>query len=351
MTVRVIPATEAAARLADFSQVIDARSESEYAEDRLPGAVNWPSLNDEERALVGTIYKQVSSFEARKRGAGLVAANISRHIAREVVDKPREWQPLVYCWRGGKRSGVLADLLDQIGFKVTLVQGGYKAFRTAVLADLPVLAQRLQYRVVCGLTGSGKTRLLQALDQRGAQVLDLEGLAQHRGSVLGLMPGETQPSQKQFDMRVWDKLRHFDPQRPVFVESESKKVGNVTVPESLILAMRASPCIWVDLSIEERVELLLEDYAWFVSDPEYFCGRLQALVELRGAAVVKDWLEKVRAGQFREVFRDLLERHYDPGYSTSIRRNFQQVGDARAVAPHDRSMTAMDALAGELLAG
>lgn len=350
MTVRVIPASEAAARLADFSQVIDARSESEYAEDRLPGAVNWPSLNDEERALVGTIYKQVSPFEARKRGAGLVAANIARHIGREVVDKPREWQPLVYCWRGGKRSGVLADLLDQIGFKVTLIQGGYKAFRGAVLADLPVLAQRLQYRVICGLTGSGKTRLLQALAAQGAQVLDLEGLAQHRGSVLGLMPGDTQPSQKQFDMRIWDQLRHFDPARPVYVESESKKVGNVTVPESLIQAMRASPCLWVDLPLEERVDLLLEDYAWFVRDPDYFCGRLQALVELRGAAVVHDWLDKVRAGQFRDVFRDLLERHYDPGYSASIQRNFQQVGSARRLAPRDRSMAAMDAVAGELLA-
>jgi tRNA 2-selenouridine synthase len=349
LTVRVIPASEAAARLAEFSAVIDARSESEYAEDRLPGAVNWPSLNDEERALVGTIYKQVSPFEARKRGAALVTANISRHIGREVLDKPREWQPLVYCWRGGKRSGVLADLLDQIGFKVTLVQGGYKAFRTAVLADLPVLAQRLQYRVICGLTGSGKTRLLQSLDRHGAQVLDLEGLAQHRGSVLGLMPGDTQPSQKQFDMRVWDKLRHFDPSRPVYVESESKKVGNVTVPESLIHAMRASPCLWVDLPTDERVELLLEDYAWFVRDPEYFCGRLQALVELRGAAVVSDWQEKVRAGRFREVFRDLLERHYDPGYSSSIRRNFQQVGDARHLAPRDRSAAAMDAVARELL--
>jgi len=349
VTVRVIPATEAAARLAEFSQVIDARSESEYAEDRLPGAVNWPSLNDEERALVGTIYKQVSPFEARKRGAGLVVANISRHIAREVIDKPREWQPLVYCWRGGKRSGVLADLLDQIGFKVTLVQGGYKAFRSAVLADLPVLAQRLQYRVVCGLTGSGKTRLLQALAARGAQVLDLEGLAQHRGSVLGLMPGETQPSQKQFDMRVWEKLRQFDPARPVYVESESKKVGNVTVPEALILAMRASPCLRVDLPMDERVELLLEDYDWFVRDPEFFCARLQALVELRGAAVVEDWHDKVRAGRFREVFRDLLERHYDPGYSTSIRRNFQQFGDARPLVPADRTMAAMDEVARQLL--
>jgi tRNA 2-selenouridine synthase len=350
LTVRVIAATEAAQRLSEFSQVIDARSESEYAEDRLPGAVNWPSLNDEERALVGTLYKQVSPFEARKRGAGLVAANIARHIAREVQDKSREWQPLVYCWRGGKRSGVLADLLDQIGFRVTLVQGGYKAFRNAVLADLPVLAQRLQYRVVCGLTGSGKTRLLQALARRGAQVLDLEALAQHRGSVLGLMPGEVQPSQKQFDMRIWEQLRAFDPARPVYVESESKKVGNVAVPEPLILAMRASPCLRVDLPIDERVQLLLEDYDWFVRDPEFFCGRLQALVELRGAAVVRGWQEAARAGQVGEVFRELLEKHYDPGYTGSIQRNFKQYGQAGALTPAGRSAEAMDAVASELLA-
>jgi tRNA 2-selenouridine synthase len=350
LTVRVIPATEAAQRLGEFSQVIDARSESEYAEDRLPGAVNWPSLNDEERVIVGTLHKQVSAFEARKRGAAMVTANISRHIEREIPDKSHEWQPLVYCWRGGKRSGVLADLLDQIGFKVTTIQGGYKAFRNAVLADLPVLAQRLQYRVVCGLTGSGKTRLLHALAAQGAQVLDLEGLAQHRGSVLGLMPGEVQPSQKQFDMRVWDKLRSFDPARPVYVESESKKVGNVAVPESLILAMRASPCLRVDLPIEERVQLLLEDYDWFVRDPDFFCGRLQALVELRGAAVVKGWQDKARAGQVGEVFRELLETHYDPGYTASIQRNFRQYAQAGVLQPAGRSAEAMDAVARGLLA-
>jgi len=350
VTVQVIPAEEAAARLGEFSAIIDARSEAEYAEDRLPGAVNWPSLDNEERALVGTIYKQVSPFEARKRGAALVTANIARHIEREVVDKPREWRPLVYCWRGGKRSGVLADLLDQIGFKVTLIEGGYRAFRRQVLNELPALAQRLQYRVVCGLTGSGKTRLLQALQARGAQVLDLEGLAQHRGSVLGVLPGQPQPSQKQFDMRIWERLRAFDPARPVYVESESKKVGNVTVPEALIQAMRASPCLRLDLPLDERVELLMEDYAWFAQDPEYFCSRLAALRELRGASVVERWQAQARAGEIRAVFRELLEQHYDPGYTASIRRNFRQFEHARVLAPTDRSAQAMDALAGQLLA-
>ena len=218
-----ISAAEALTTLGDYSHVIDARSEDEYAEDHLPGAVNWPSLNDEERKIVGTRYKQISQFEAKKIGAALVAKNIAAHIQREVLDKPRDWQPLVYCWRGGKRSGSLALILDQIGFRVKLVDGGYKAFRAALVADLPQLAARHDYRVVCGTTGSGKTRLLQALQAQGAQVLDLEALANHRSSVLGLIPGVAQPSQKAFDSLIWAALRSFDPARPVYIESESKK--------------------------------------------------------------------------------------------------------------------------------
>jgi len=177
----------------------------------------------------------------------------------------------------------------------------------------------------------------------------LEGLAEHRGSVLGVLPGQPQPSQKQFDMRVWEKLRGFDPARPVFVESESKKVGNVTVPQALIAAMRASPCIRLDLPLEERVELLLEDYAWFVREPEYFCGRLEALRELRGASVIEAWQEKARAGQVREVFAELLERHYDPGYTASIRRNFRQFEQALVLSPIDRSRQALERVAQQLL--
>ncbi|MFD0667318.1 tRNA 2-selenouridine(34) synthase MnmH [Ramlibacter sp. MAHUQ-53] len=350
MTVQILPAAEAIARLGEFSAVIDARSENEYAEDHLPGAVNWPTLNNEERHLVGTIYKQVNPFEARKRGAALAAANIARHIERELLQVPKDWKPLVYCWRGGKRSGSLSLVLDQIGFRVHLVEGGYKAFRTAVLEDLPRLAQRLDYRVVCGPTGSGKTRLLHALAAQGAQVLDLEGLANHRSSVLGLVPGERQPSQKHFDTRVWQALRGFDPARPVYVESESKKVGNVSVPEALILAMRASRCIDLRLSDDERVALLMEDYDWFVKDPEFFCDRLSTLVELRGHAVVTGWQERVRAGRTEEVVRELLVQHYDPMYAASIRRNFTQYAQALAQGVDDRSPASMARAAAELLA-
>lgn len=351
MSVRPIPAADAIARLAEFDAVIDARSENEYAEDRLPGALNWPSLDNAQRHEVGTLYKQVSPFEARKRGAALVAANIARHIEREVMDKPKGWKPLVYCWRGGQRSGALSLVLGQIGFTVHLVEGGYKAFRGAVLEQLPALAQRLSYRVVCGPTGSGKTRLLQALEAAGAQVLDLEGLASHRSSVLGLIPGQPQPSQKGFDTLVWEKLRGFDPARPVYVESESRKVGNLAVPEALMAAMRASPCLRLDLPDEERVQLLLEDYAFFREDRDLFCRRLDALVQLRGKEQVQAWQQQVRAGNVEPVVRELLVKHYDPGYASSTARNFRQFGEARAVAPRDRTPEAMAELARELVAG
>jgi tRNA 2-selenouridine synthase len=346
-----IPAEEALNRLADFSAVIDARSEGEYAEDHLPGALNWPSLHDEERKIVGTKYKQISQFEAKKLGAALVAKNIAEHILRDVLDKPKEWQPLVYCWRGGKRSGSLALVLEQIGFRVTLVDGGYKAFRAALVADLPQLAAQFGYRVVCGPTGSGKTRLLQALQAQGAQVLDLEGLANHRSSVLGMIPGVAQPSQKAFDSRIWAALRSFDPLLPVYIESESKKVGNVAVPEGLITAMRASPCLRIDLPEDERVALLLEDYAFFLQDIEFFCDRLGALTEARGKAVVQDWQARARSGDAASVVRELLVKHYDPGYLQSMQRNFTQHEAARALVPRDHSAQAMAELAASLLAG
>ncbi|MDQ3270882.1 MAG: tRNA 2-selenouridine(34) synthase MnmH, partial [Pseudomonadota bacterium] len=250
----------------------------------------------------------------------------------------------------GKRSGSLALILDQIGFKVTLVDGGYKAFRAALVADLPQLAARHTYRVVCGPTGAGKTRLLHALAAQGAQVLDLEGLANHRSSVLGMIPGVPQPSQKAFDSQVWAALRSFDPARPVYIESESKKVGNVAVPEGLISAMRASPCLRLELSEDERVALLLEDYDFFVKDTGFFCDRLGALTEARGKELVNDWQARARSGDVASVVRELLLQHYDPVYLQSMRRNFTQYEAAQVLAPRDRSTAAMDALARALLA-
>lgn len=331
-----------------FSAIIDARSEDEYALDHLPGAQNWPSLNNQQRIEIGTLYKQVGPFEAKKKGAGLVAANIAKHIEKHVIDLPKDWQPLVYCWRGGKRSGSLALILGQIGFKVNIIEGGYKAFRSELITAIPPLAERMQWRVICGPTGSGKTRLLHCLKAQGAQVLDLEALANHRSSVLGLIPGEPQPSQKKFDTLIWDALRQMDPARPVYVESESRKVGNLAVPESLILAVRSGQCYRLELSDDERVKLLLEDYDFFVKDPAFFSSRLDALVAIRGTQVIKAWQTHIEQNRIDLVVRELLTLHYDPTYFASMKRNFEHISQAKVLYAQNRSYECLTSVAQSL---
>ena len=341
MPVTSLPADQVLARLPQFDTIIDARTEDEFAEDHVPGAINWPTLDNAQRIEIGTMYKQVNAFEAKKRGAALSARNIAAHIEAHVLDLPKQWKPLVYCWRGGNRSGALATILGAIGFQVTLIEGGYKAWRQQVLLSLPALSQRLHYRVLCGPTGCGKTRLLQALNQAGAQTLDLEALANHRSSVLGMIPGLAQPSQKHFDTLIWDALRHMDPARPVYVESESKKVGNVRVPDALMDAMRQSPCVLVELSLAEREQLLAEDYAVFLQQPALFIERLQALVQRRGRETIDQWTEWVHAGQSLKVVSALLSEHYDPGYAESTSRNFVQFKQATPCVLANRHANSM----------
>jgi len=316
--------------LDDFDTIIDARSESEFALDHIPGAINCPVLNDAERILVGTTYKQVGSFEAKRLGAPLVAKNIARAVETLFADKPRDWKPLVYCWRGGNRSGSMALIFAKIGWPVVQLDGGYKAFRAHVNAALEQPCN-LDLRVICGTTGSGKSRLLQVLDSIGAQVLDLEQLAAHRGSVLGHLPNEPQPSQKAFETRIWDLLRRFDPSRPVFVESESKKVGNLRVPDAVMERMRASPCIALQLSRPNRVRLLMEDYEHFAADPASLNARLDHLVQLHGHAKIETWHQLANGGRMPELVDQLLVEHYDPAYLRSIDRNFAQYPQAESL--------------------
>lgn len=347
---RKISAADVLTRIAEFDTVIDTRSESEFAEDRLPGALNWPSLTDAQRAEIGTEYKQRSPFDAKKRGAVMVARNIAAHIERDVLQQTKDWKPLVYCWRGGKRSGALALVLDQIGFSVHLLEGGYRAYRRALIAALDELPRRFEYRVVCGTTGSGKSRLLQVLRDLGAQVLDLEALANHRGSVLGLVPGQPQPGQKQFESRLWDALRGFDSARPVWIESESKKVGDLRVPDALVQCMRASPCFVLELELPARVALLCNEYRHFVEDTPAFCERLDALRALRGIAVVQRWQVWAGAGRTADVVRELLTDHYDPIYLQSMRRNFEGFSKPRISVAWDGSVESLKSAAQGLLA-
>ena len=349
MALRRITADDLLARWADFDALIDARSESEFALDHLPGAVNWPSLNDEERHLVGTEYKQVSPFDARKRGAAMVARNIAAHVERELSLTTRDWRPLVYCWRGGQRSGALATVLDHIGFQVHVLEGGYSEFRRAVREQLDTLPARLTLVAVCGRTGSGKSRLLQSLAIAGAQVLDLEDLACHRGSVLGPLPGRPQPSQKAFETRIWHALRGLDAARPAFVESESRTIGRLRVPEALLLQLRGSACVQLQMPLPARVAFLLEDYAHFVRDVDTFCLRLDALREVCGADIVQAWQTRARAGGLADVVLELLTQHYDPIYTRSMQRNFAQLASAPTLELDDGQPATLAAAAHRLM--
>lgn len=351
MPLRTLEVADWLADPAAIDLVIDARSPAEYAEDHLPGAVNWPVLDDDERRIVGTLYKQVSPHEARKVGASMVARNLSRLIEQHVADRPREWRPLVYCWRGGQRSGTLAWILGEIGFRTARLAGGYKAFRNRVRTELATTVLPHDFRVLSGRTGSGKTRLLQALREAGAQVLDLEALARHRGSVLGAWPQAPQPTQKAFDTQLWQALQGLDPQRPVFVESESRKIGAVHLPDALLTAMRErAVCLVVEMPIEQRVELLLEEYAHFFTDVDAFCRLLDGLTALRGRAVTQAWQEAARAGRWRELFRDLIDNHYDPLYQRSMSRHFS-LDTAPRVPLADRSEASLTAAARRLMQG
>lgn len=337
-------------RLDTFDALLDARSPSEHAEDHVPGAVSAAVLDDEERARVGTLHKQVSPFAARRIGAALVSRNIASILDGLPADLDRDWQPLVYCWRGGNRSGALATVLARVGWRTTLLQGGYREYRRRVVADLQTAPARHRYRVLAGRTGSGKSAVLMRLAELGEQVLDLEQLARHRGSVLGGLPGDPQPSQKAFESAIWDALRRFDPERPTWVESESKKVGQLHVPDALIAQMRASACVVVDTPDTVRATLLLDEYRHFVEDPTALARRLDALVTHYGRARIDEWKAMTEAGAWQDFVLAILHGHYDPAYDRSMQRNFKRLDEARSVVLRSADAAGVDALARELQA-
>jgi tRNA 2-selenouridine synthase len=344
MSLRQISVEEWLAEPTRYDSLIDARAPAEFAQDRLPGAINWPVLDDEERRIVGTLYKQSSALEARKIGAAMAGRRIASHIDTQLADKQREWQPLVYCWRGGQRSGSLAWFLSEIGFRTGQLEGGYRAFRATVRDQLDDLPARLKLVVLAGRTGSGKTRLLQRLAEAGEQVLDLEALACHRGSVLGGLPGVPQPSQKHFDTLVWQALRGFDAGRPVHLESESARIGQLRVPTMLLRRMRENGrSVRVEMPAAGRVALLLEDYAFFAADPERFCALLEPLVELQGRERVLSWQALARAGRWPELFERLMAEHYDPLYDRSMKSHFETLAQAPVLTLDDGGRAALDA--------
>lgn len=335
--------------LANFDCIIDVRSPGEFAEDHIPGAINCPVLNDEERIRVGTIYKQVNPFEAKKIGAALVAKNIAEHIERHFLHQPKEWKPLIYCWRGGNRSGSMTHIMSKIGWQAFQLDGGYKGFRRFVNQELPRLAAQAKWIVLCGETGTGKSRLLQHLKAQGEQVIDLEDLAQHRGSVLGKLPENGQPSQKFFETAIWQQLSQFDLLKPVYVEAESKKVGNLRVPDAMMEKIREAQCVQLHLSLEERIALLNDDYQHFVADTPLLHQQLACLTDLHGKEKIRSWVALADTNNIDELIKQLLQQHYDPAYQKAIARNFKLIEQAKAYEVKDKSEKSFAMLASQLI--
>ncbi|VXC76250.1 tRNA 2-selenouridine/geranyl-2-thiouridine synthase [Burkholderia sp. 8Y] len=315
-------------RLQDFDEIVDVRTPLEFAEDHIPGAINAPVLDNEERVIVGTMYKQVSPFEATRVGAAMVARNIARHLDTIFADRPRNWRPLIYCWRGGKRSGSMTTWFNMMGWQARQLDGGYKSYRRDVLDRLTALPAQFRFIALIGHTGSGKTRLLNALAQAGAQVLDLEGLAAHRGSLLGALPGQPQPSQKAFDSALVHALRGFDRAKPVFIEAEGRRIGALSTPDALLDSLHAAACVEVQARREDRIAFLLQDYAHLFDNPAFFKAQLSKLVALHSRERVEHWHRLIDEGERAALFAELIDRHYDPAYGRSSRALYTQLPHA-----------------------
>jgi tRNA 2-selenouridine synthase len=305
-----------------FDAVIDARSPAEYALDHIPGAINCPVLDNDERHVVGTLYVQQGSFEARRVGGAIVAANLARHLREQFSEQPPNWKPLVYCWRGGLRSVAMTSWLRTVGWDACQLAGGYKTWRRHVIDAIDILIPALRLVVICGATGSAKTRVLQALGAQGHQTLDLESIARHKGSMLGQLPGIAQPSQKAFETGVVDVLEQCDPARPVFIEGESRRIGRIALPQALVDRMRASPCVEIDASLETRVVYLLRDYAYLGDDPDALAEQLAPFKALHGNEQVASWQAWARSRELAPLFAALAAQHYDPHYARSQDKHF-----------------------------
>ena len=332
-----------------YALVIDARSPHEFAEDHVPGAINLPVVDDAEFAEVGIRHK-TDPHAAYLIGAQHSFRNLARHTGELIARYKPDDRFLVYCFRGGKRSALWAANLRLIGFTVDVVPGGWKRYRNWVREALAALPPRFDYRVLCGPTNCGKTRLLHELARQGEQVLDLEGLAKHKGSLLGDLPGQPQPTQKFFDTLVLDVLRRFDPARPVWIEAESKKVGRLLVPEELTAAMRRAPTLHLSVPMAERVRLCREDYAHFAADPRAMVAKLQSLKPLVGGDELAHWQALADAGQVDALFERLMTQHYDPAYSRSTTREFGPGDGANTVRLDSLQPDALAAAARAMIA-
>ena len=317
--------------LALYDAVIDVRSPAEFNEDHLPDAINLPVLSNEERAEVGTIYTRESRFRARRIGAAYVARNVAAHLQTALADREAKFRPLLYCWRGGMRSNAMATILSQIGWRVGVLEGGYRAWRRAVVAGLTNDAP-LHVVLIDGQTGSAKTDILKRMASIGIQTIDLEALAEHRGSVFGGDPGAAQPSQKFFETSLYDRLRRLDPARPIAVEAESNAIGRIGIPKRLWTAMRAAPRIVIETGAGARARYLVRAYAHFIAEPGAIAASIGRLKSWHSKETIAEWLALAEGGRHEALAERLMLLHYDPMYDRSRARDDRARDDRAPVA-------------------
>ena len=309
----------------NFDTIIDVRSPSEFEEDHIVGAINCPVLSDLEREKVGTIYKKDSTFKAKIIGSSLTARNIAKHIEERFSEYKGSWQPLVYCWRGGQRSKAFAIILSEVGWRTHQLEGGYKEYRNHVLEYLDRIGSKLKIILISGKTGSAKTKILQSVAQQGGQILDLEGLANHKGSLLGKLPNLKQPSQKFFESNLYHQLKKLNLKKEIFVEAESSKIGNIHIPKTIWAKMIVSPRIEIKADIELRSTFLVKDYEYMCKNPELINPIIFGLRKRLNKKLVDSWKELINQNQWKELTRSFLENHYDPSYSSNTIKNDRKI--------------------------
>ena len=300
-------------RLAETIPVIDVRTPSEFNTGHIPGASNIPLFEDEERKIVGIKYKKEGRTKAIL--AGLELSGPSMHSKLEhALRISREWRLLVHCWRGGMRSEAMAWLFSLGGIETDVLEGGYKSYRHFVLENLSVNKNML---VLGGLTGSGKTHILKYLQNSGLQVIDLEGLANHKGSAFGSLGQLPQPTSEHFVNLLFDKWKRIDLNKPVWIEDESRNIGSIFMPEEFYLNMQKNPAIVLLMDVKTRLPRLIEEYSCY--SPDELAATIRKISKRLGGDKTKEAIDAVDRRDFAKAIEITLQ-YYDKAYLFGLKR-------------------------------